>query len=304
MSRFSHRTATEEHWLACADPLRLPKMYPRIGARRRCLVMCAYVLDPVCGFTAPTARAVAEAVRAAVLPVGDADTEGAARAAVRNSVPDYDGTGWWRLSHRAEYKPDGPVLAEFVHECERGPRNNTAINSVAQACLNAVRAGAVARAHAELDRVRQRHFGTDYRARTTEAFKDDVLAMLPTEVSAIVRRDRWDVGVPERVRSKFYAKHSRPAVERAGAALVAAAREVLGNPFRVPHVDPAWREWHGGAVRLIAERAVETWDFAALPVLADALQDAGCEDGYLLAHLRGGPHLPGCWALEAVLGRG
>jgi hypothetical protein len=124
-------------------------------------------------------------------------------------------------------------------------------------------------------------------------------------VRANVRRNNWAIGIPERVQNKVYAKHTRPAVERANVALVALAREVLGNPFRVPAIHPAWREWHGGAVKLIAERVAETWDFSALPVLADALQDAGCEDEYLLAHLRSpGPHVPGCWALEAVLGRG
>ena len=42
-----------------------------------------------------------------------------------------------------------------------------------------------------------------------------------------------------------------------------------------------------------------------LAVLADALQDAGCSDDALLAHLRGpGPHVRGCWALDAVIAHG
>jgi hypothetical protein len=45
--------------------------------------------------------------------------------------------------------------------------------------------------------------------------------------------------------------------------------------------------------------------FDRLPILADALEDAGCDDGDLLAHLRGdGPHVRGCWALDLVLERG
>mgnify|MGYP000107719138 CR=1 FL=1 len=38
--------------------------------------------------------------------------------------------------------------------------------------------------------------------------------------------------------------------------------------------------------------------------LVDALQEAGCEDGELLAHCRGpGPHVRGCWVVDLVLGK-
>src|SRR5262245_56507857 len=37
--------------------------------------------------------------------------------------------------------------------------------------------------------------------------------------------------------------------------------------------------------------------------LADGLEDEGCADGGLLAHLRAGPHRPGCWAIDLLLGR-
>ena len=41
-----------------------------------------------------------------------------------------------------------------------------------------------------------------------------------------------------------------------------------------------------------------------LPILADALEDAGCGDVDILAHLRGpGPHVRGCWAVDPLLGR-
>jgi hypothetical protein len=41
-----------------------------------------------------------------------------------------------------------------------------------------------------------------------------------------------------------------------------------------------------------------------LPILADALEDAGCADATLLAHLRGpGPHACGCWALDLILSK-
>jgi hypothetical protein len=44
--------------------------------------------------------------------------------------------------------------------------------------------------------------------------------------------------------------------------------------------------------------------FEDLPVLADLLEEAGCTDAALLGHLRGpGPHILGCHALDAVLGK-
>jgi hypothetical protein len=41
-----------------------------------------------------------------------------------------------------------------------------------------------------------------------------------------------------------------------------------------------------------------------LPILADALEDAGCDSAKVLAHLRGeGPHVRGCWAVDLILGK-
>jgi hypothetical protein len=40
-----------------------------------------------------------------------------------------------------------------------------------------------------------------------------------------------------------------------------------------------------------------------MPILADALEEAGCTEAVVLLHLRGpGPHVLGCWVLDAVLG--
>ncbi len=77
--------------------------------------------------------------------------------------------------------------------------------------------------------------------------------------------------------------------------------EVFGNPFRPVAFDPAWRT---ATVLAIAEPAYADRAFDRLPILADALEDAGCDADELLAHLRGpGPHVRGCWALDLVLGK-
>jgi hypothetical protein len=54
----------------------------------------------------------------------------------------------------------------------------------------------------------------------------------------------------------------------------------------------------------IAQQIYDSRDFSAMPILADALQDAGCEDATILDHCRGpGPHWRGCWAVDLVLGK-
>ena len=81
-------------------------------------------------------------------------------------------------------------------------------------------------------------------------------------------------------------------------------REVIGNPFRPVAVEPAWLTWNGGAVPKMAQAVLAEARFSDLPILADALQEAGCEEAELLGHLRGpGPHVRGCWALDLCLGK-
>jgi hypothetical protein len=80
-------------------------------------------------------------------------------------------------------------------------------------------------------------------------------------------------------------------------------REIAGNPFALATFDPAWRTT---TATQLARYAYDTRDFSVLPILADALQDAGCDDEDLLGHLRdrGTTHVRGCWALDFVLGKG
>lgn len=78
-------------------------------------------------------------------------------------------------------------------------------------------------------------------------------------------------------------------------------REVWGNPFRPVAFDPAWRT---EAVVALAQQMYEARDFGPMPVLADALDDAGCANAEILAHCRGpGPHVRGCWVVDLVLGK-
>jgi hypothetical protein len=79
-------------------------------------------------------------------------------------------------------------------------------------------------------------------------------------------------------------------------------RDLFGNPFRPASVDPAWRSWNGGVVVKLAEAIYQDRAFDRLPVLADALEEAGCTDAGLLAHCREvAEHVRGCWAVDALL---
>jgi hypothetical protein len=79
-------------------------------------------------------------------------------------------------------------------------------------------------------------------------------------------------------------------------------RDLLDNPFRPVAFDPSWRTRTASAV---AQVIYDGRDFSLLPVLADALEDAGCEEPEVLAHCRGGgEHVRGCWVADLVLGKG
>jgi hypothetical protein len=75
----------------------------------------------------------------------------------------------------------------------------------------------------------------------------------------------------------------------------------LFNPFRVATLGPSCLS---PSVLALAQAIYDEHAFDRLPELARALGDAGCTDAELLGHLRGpGPHIRGCHALDAVLGR-
>src|SRR5262249_23900777 len=80
--------------------------------------------------------------------------------------------------------------------------------------------------------------------------------------------------------------------------------EVFGNPFRSVTIDPLWLAWQDGTAAKMARAIYDGRDFGRTPILADALEDAGCADDVLLSHLRSaGPHVRGCWVIDLILGK-
>jgi hypothetical protein len=77
--------------------------------------------------------------------------------------------------------------------------------------------------------------------------------------------------------------------------------EFFGNPFRPLSFSPDWRT---STAIALAQQMYDSRDFSAMPILADALQDAGCDNADILDHCRGPePHVRGCWVVDLVLSK-
>jgi hypothetical protein len=77
--------------------------------------------------------------------------------------------------------------------------------------------------------------------------------------------------------------------------------DIVNNPVHPVPIDPAWRT---STVTSLAQAIYQDQEFDRLPILADALEDAGCSNQEVLNHLRGGgEHCRGCWPVDLILGK-
>jgi hypothetical protein len=78
-------------------------------------------------------------------------------------------------------------------------------------------------------------------------------------------------------------------------------RDIFGNPFRPVIFSPEWRT---STVLALARQIYDSRDFSAMPILADALQDAGCDNAEVLNHcLEPVSHVRGCWVIDLILSK-
>ena len=78
-------------------------------------------------------------------------------------------------------------------------------------------------------------------------------------------------------------------------------RDIFGRPLRLAAADPAWLN---PAITALARGIYDSRAFDEMPILGDALEEAGCADEAILSHLRGsGPHARGCWVVNLLLAR-
>lgn len=120
---------------------------------------------------------------------------------------------------------------------------------------------------------------------TTPSYTDDVL-----QVGMLYAREAL-----QRVFVGLQPMLGRPEV-------LGAMHDILGD-FLAPVVMPAATlAWKDNLLTRMARTVYQEKRFDDLPVLADALEDAGCTEVRLLQHLRSGkPHYRGCWALDALI---
>jgi hypothetical protein len=114
--------------------------------------------------------------------------------------------------------------------------------------------------------------------------------------------------VEESLPSAFFATNNclRELSEISGQTFVwlALLQDVFRNPFRPVTINPEWLTWNDGTVRRIAQSIYEEKAYDRMPILADALTDAGCDNADILNHCRSDrPHVRGCWVVDLALGK-
>jgi hypothetical protein len=82
-------------------------------------------------------------------------------------------------------------------------------------------------------------------------------------------------------------------------------REIFGPlPFRPVTIRPGVLAWNDGLVVRLAEAIYDEGQWGDMPILGDALLDAGCGNQEVLEHVQSpGHHVRGCWVIDLILGR-
>jgi hypothetical protein len=81
-------------------------------------------------------------------------------------------------------------------------------------------------------------------------------------------------------------------------------RDIVGNPFHPVLIHSGWLAWNDRVVPKLARTIYDEHTSDRLPILADALEEAGCDNADILNHLRGpGPHVRGCLVVDLILGK-
>jgi hypothetical protein len=83
--------------------------------------------------------------------------------------------------------------------------------------------------------------------------------------------------------ARWYRKGSGDGEENESTVQSGRLRDIVGNPFRPMLVDPSWLT---STVLELTRQMYESRDFSPMPILADALQDAGCDNDDIPNHCR------------------
>jgi hypothetical protein len=191
-------------------------------------------------------------------------SEAAMEEAVRASMA---ACAFWHRRRQSEHDPFGHSVREAINAVSRVFRTDE------QGRSGSIRAAAAARAGDAVQRVLANQ--------NTESLRDILVEQYVSERHPVVAE----------------------AFQAESAIQADLLRDIVGNPFRSVHIDPAWLTWHHSVVFHMARSIYVDKRFGELPILADALEDAGCTSTDILTHCRSGTeHVRGCWVVDALLG--
>jgi hypothetical protein len=155
-----------------------------------------------------------------------------------------------------------------------------------------------------LRQARQAAFATwFYTYSETDGLDGDNPIDVARHAASEIRRERAEAA---RQTNDIVDEAASEAIAAENCCQVTILRDIFANPFRPVTLDPVWRDH---TVVSLARAAYDKHIFPygelesdRLAVLSDALEEAGCDDSIILAHLRApGPHIRGCWALDSIL---
>ena len=122
---------------------------------------------------------------------------------------------------------------------------------------------------------------------------------IPIDAQAASRTCRTNVSPDDAL---FIAHYTAKINEAGKPAIADLLRDIFGNSFRPVAIDPAWLT---SDVLALARGIYDDKAFDRMPILADALQDTGCDNTDILDHCRDAKqtHTRGCWVVDLVLGK-
>jgi hypothetical protein len=188
---------------------------------------------------------------------------------------------WRKLLESVEAYADGEVTFDQLKDAHKAGAVDTfklpAANAAAAHCT-----------HLLLD---------DYKVDEGADFVSDAAGYLGAVAAGVLKADAG-LGAAQAIWKEPAFREAKRTHERVMCGLI---RDIFGNPYRTVKTDTGWFTQTATALAhgIYADKA-----FDRMPILADALQDAGCDSADILDHCRGpGPHVRGCWVVDLVLGK-
>ena len=123
-------------------------------------------------------------------------------------------------------------------------------------------------------------------------------------VSVNLRPAEWAADTDDNLIANSFRVFPRKGIIKNSEMVLVYLRDIFGNPFRTVTIDPDWLTWRDGTIPKLAHTIYEDHRFDILPILADALQEAGCTNEDIIQHCHSsGPHVRGCWVVDLLLGK-